>query len=307
MRKIEKQNNNENSMISENKNNIINDMNESLYNNNAPYNSSKKIDINNLEQCFRIDLQLINDFYDFELSEQKEIMMRLIDVNQIIYSLKFQNISNLALRTQMLRYVRKMLIEMDYNLDENEIYINSIINNEDNLSILKINPLINNYKYPTKLFSYLNDFWSLSMKTRFHQDLNRINKGRLSELFINKNTEEKEEKEDSSSSPSEIEETKKEIEKNEQKRDLNIKEKNSKGKGVNPDEDLEYMQMKTANFNKRESTFNINQNDKIKFFDINIYELLLDELNNVPEIIRDINISSTEKMKELGNIFSMGY
>ena len=97
-----------------------------------------------LEESFIIDLQLINDFYDFELSEEKEKILQLIDVHKIIYSLKFQNIKHLALRTQMIRYARKILIDMNYNKDNNDIYINSIINSNDNLSTIKINPLVNN-------------------------------------------------------------------------------------------------------------------------------------------------------------------
>ena len=68
-------------------------------------------------------MQLINDFFDFELSEQKEEITKLIDVHKIICGLKFQNIIHLALRTQMIRYVGKILIDMNYNKETDFIYI----------------------------------------------------------------------------------------------------------------------------------------------------------------------------------------
>ena len=97
-----------------------------------------QINLDILEKFLIIYLKLINDFFDFSLYEQKEEIIKLIDVNKVIYCLKFQNISHLALRTQLIRYARKILIDMNYNQDSNLIYVNSIINNEDNLKILKI-------------------------------------------------------------------------------------------------------------------------------------------------------------------------
>ena len=302
MRKIEKENKNENSALTENKSIINKELNENAYNNNDSYSSNKKMDINNLEQCFIIILQLINDFFDFELSEQKEIIMKLIDVNKIIYCLKFQNISHLALRTQMIRFVRKMLIDMNYNQDTNNIYINSIINNEDNLSIIKMNPLVNNYKYPTKLFSYIKDFWNLSKKSKFYQNINQINKGLPSELFNKKNTEEDEESEDSSSRSIESDKKK---EKSQEYKDSSVKDINSKVNEVRPDEELEYKQIKTANFDYKENNFN-NQNAAVKCFDTYIYDLLINELNNVPEIIGEINTSSADEMQTLGEYYQHG-
>jgi hypothetical protein len=158
--------------------------------------------MNNLEECFIIDLQLINDFFDFAISEQKEKITKLIDVHKIIYCLKFHNIIHLALRTQMIRFVRKILIDMNYNKDSNYIYINSIINNEDNLSILKINPLVHNYKYPTKLFSYTKDFWNVSINSEVYQNIVKINDKIDIDNFVIKNEieeneeNEKKEKED---------------------------------------------------------------------------------------------------------------
>ena len=124
-------------------------------------NEKNQINLDILEQCLIIDLKLINDFFDFTLCEQKESIIKLIDSNKVIYCLKCQNISHLALRTQLIRFVRKILIDMNYNKDNNLIYVNSIINNEDNLKILKLSPLINNLKYPTKILSYSKDFWNL--------------------------------------------------------------------------------------------------------------------------------------------------
>jgi hypothetical protein len=153
-----------------------------------------KVNLDILEQCLIIDLKLINDFFDFSLCEQKEEIIKLIDVNKAICILKFQNISHLALRTQLIRYVRKILIDMNYNQDNNFIYVNSIINNEDNLKILKISPLINNFKYPTKLLSYSKDFWNLSIKSKVNNYLYQSN-SRIGEDILEEKNSMKEEEE----------------------------------------------------------------------------------------------------------------
>ena len=92
----------------------------------------------------------------------------------------------------MIRYVRKIFIDMNYNKESSFIYINSIINNEDNLSILKNNPLVNNYKYPTKLLSFVKDFWNLSMKSKVNKIINDRITNLPIQLFNQKSDEEKE-------------------------------------------------------------------------------------------------------------------
>ena len=259
-------------------------------------NPNEKIDINTLEQCFIIDLQLINDFFDFEISEKKEKINKLIEVHKIIYCLKFQNITHLALRTQMLRYVRKILIDMNYNKDSDYIYVKSIINNEDNLSILKNNPLVNNYKYPTKLFSFSKDFWKISMDSKANKSINQIDI-KISDNLLN-NNETESEFDDFESGESSSFNSEEEILENK-----NIDINNSKIKKVEPDEEIDFKAIKNSNNNNKS---NINQKEKDKCFDSNIYDLFISELENVEDIIGDIKYSSEDEMQTLGEYFQNG-
>ena len=47
------------------------------------------------------------------------------------------------------------------------MYTNYIISIEDNLVLLKTNPLITNFRYPTSLLSYFKDFSNLSAKSEY--------------------------------------------------------------------------------------------------------------------------------------------
>ena len=261
-------------------------------NDNISNKTNEKIDINILEQCFIIDLQLINDFFDFELSELKEKINKLIDVHKIIYSLKFQNITHLALRTQMIRYVRKVLIDMNYNKDSNYIYVKSIINNEDLLSILKNNPLVNNYKYPTKLLSFAKDFWKLSIDSKANKNINQIDI-KISDNLLNNNESEDDDYESNESSSFNSEEY-----------NIDNKDsKNSKVKEVEPDEEVDFKEIKNENNDNKGKVI---KKEYDKCFDTNIYDLLINELENVSDIVSDIKSSSIDEMQTLGEYFQNG-
>ena len=314
IRKIEKENKNTNIFNFEDNEkengmngNIENGSNENNLNinNYSKQNEDIKFKINTLEQCFIIDLQLINDFFDFAVTEQKEKISKLIDVHKIIYCLKFTNITHLALRTQMIRFVRKMLIDMNYNKDSNLIYVNSIINNEDNLSILKLNPLVNNFKYPTKFLSYVKDFWNLSLRSSVHLNIINNNIKLPENLFKNKKSEEESSSSSSSSFDSssfDSEKLKSEFENNDEKEKYNSKI-NTKVKKVEEDRELATRDIKNAFANNRA---NLNQKDNIKCFDSETYDLLINELSNVDDILSDINTSSMDEMQSLGEYFQNG-
>ena len=299
LRIIEKENNNNgnNSGIKKKVENIKKNINESAYANYSNINNAK-IDKDILEQCFIIDLQLINDFFDFELSEQKEKITKLIDVHKIIYCLKFHNILHLALRTQMIRYVRKIFIDMNYNKESSFIYINSIINNEDNLSILKNNPLVNNYKYPTKLLSYVKDFWNLSMKSKVNKIINDRNTNLPMQLFNQKSDEEKEDSDDEDDSDSDDSSS---INSEETKNENN----KIKIRVIKPDEEISSTNIKNKVLKNKENVIN-NDKDNIKCFDNNVYDLLINELDNVNDILNNVNTSSVDEMQALGEYFQNG-
>ena len=290
----------------------ITDMNNGINNNNMneninidnfkKKNNDDKIDKNTLEEILIIDLHLINDFFDFELNEQKQKLLKIIDVQKVIYSLKFQNIIHLTLRTQMIRYVRKILIDMNYKKEYNYIYVNSIINNEDTLSILKNNPLVNNYKYPTKLISFAKDFWNLSIKPIYDKKIFEELKEEKSEY--NNSIESSDESDYSSSSGS----IKINYDKYKMKRFSIFNDKTKdKIKEVKEDEE-EITSNDNRNFihNSNSNKENINKKNLVKCFDIEFYDLLINELNNINDILRDVNTSSNDDMEALGEYFQSG-
>ena len=322
IKKIEKENQNENNELhfedSSEKENRINggiengsNENNININNYSKKKENIKFEINILEQCFILDLQLINDFFNFAISEQKEKITKLIDVHKIVYCLKFTNITHLRLRTQMIRFVRKILIDMNYNKDCNLIYINSIINNEDNLSILKLNPLVNNFKYPTKFFSYVKDFWNLSLRSKVHLNITNNNNKISENLFCIKKSKEEDSERSSSSSSSfdsssfDSEQLKSGNENKEEKGKIisKLNTYNTKVKMIEQDKELETRDIKNSYTKNRP---NLNQKDNIKCFDSEIYDLLINELSNVEDILTDINTSSTEEMQFLGEYFQNG-
>ena len=266
-------------------------------------NERIQLNLDNLEQCLIIDLKLINDFFDFSLCEQKEALIKIIDINKVIYCLKFQNINHLALRTQLIRYARKILIDMNYNKESKLIYVNSIINNEDNLKILKISPLINNFKYPTKLLSYSKDFWNLSIKSYVNNYIYQSNSRIGEDLFEEKNSIKEEEEESQTFNSSN---NLKKVEDKKNKNTINFKNSNLKDNEDKTDEEDMYKELKTLknSFIKKKS--NNMKNESIKCFDSVVYDLLINELNSVNDILSDINTSSTDEMKTLGEYFQSG-
>ena len=284
---------------------------KSSFKENMDNEEKDKTNINVLEQCLIIDLQLINDFFDFEITEHKEMISKLIDVYKVINSLKYQNISHLSLRTQMIRYVRKVLIDMNYNKDSNYIYVNSIINNQDNLSILKISPLIKNYKYPTKLLSYAKDFWNLSIKSKANKNIIKSSSRIAEELTDEKNIENNEDKNESGFDPPFYNTKNIEDEKNNTNVNSKINLLLQRGittikKDLNQVEELNSKELKTFKNSFLSNLDDYNQKESLKSFDSNVYELLINELSNVNDILSEINTSLTDEMQTLGEYFQNG-
>ena len=265
-------------------------------------NEKMQINLDILEQCLIIDLKLINDFFDFSLYEQKEEIIKLIDVNKVIYCLKFQNISHLALRTQLIRYARKILIDMNYNQDSNLIYVNSIINNEDNLKILKISPLINNFKYPTKLLSYSKDFWNLSIKSKVNNYIYQSNSRIAEDILEEKNSMKEEEESQTVNSSNNL----KKYEERKSKNTLNLRNLNLKENEDKVDDEELYKELKTLKNSFIQKKNNNMKSENIKCFDSVVYDLLINELNSVNDILSDINTSSNDEMQTLGEYFQSG-
>ena len=115
-------------------------------------------------------MKLINDCFDFALENDRKNIMEIIDIKQIIFSLKNYKIT-LDLRTEFLRFLRKMMLDLKFSFSENKLYTESIINKEDSLIFMKNNPLINNLEYPTKFLSFLGDFYNITAKCNIKENI----------------------------------------------------------------------------------------------------------------------------------------
>ena len=116
-----------------------------------------------LQKSFLIFIKLINDCFDFSLEADRKKISEIINIDKVIFALHFYKLK-LDLRTELLRLSRKLLIDIKYSNKDNYLYTKIFINNKDSLKDLKNNPLINNMEYPTKLLSFLKNFYNVTAK-----------------------------------------------------------------------------------------------------------------------------------------------
>ena len=158
--------------IIEFQNEISNDNHNNFVKNNTMGNSTsfeiyKK---NILQNSFVIYIKLINDCFDFTISSDRKKIKEIINIDKIIFSLQYYNI-NLDLRTEFLRLLRKILLDIKYSNNDNDLYIKTIINSKDNLKFIKDSMFINNMNYPTKLLDFLNNFYNITAKCILKENL----------------------------------------------------------------------------------------------------------------------------------------
>ena len=152
--------------------------NENFKNNSLSFEFYKR---NILQKSFVIYIKLINDCFDFSIPQDMKKIEDIINIDKVIFALKNYKI-NLDLRTEFLRLLRKMLLDIKYSEDDNNLYTMTIINNKDYLKNIKNNQLINNIEYPTKLLSFLKKFYNTSAKFALKEKIKR-------KKFINNNEE----------------------------------------------------------------------------------------------------------------------
>ena len=116
-----------------------------------------------LLKCFVIYIKLINNCFYFSIETDRKKIEDLINIDKIIFALQNYKI-NLDLRTEFLRFLRKIFLDIKYSCSENNLYTKIIINNQDKLKEIKNNPLINNLEYPTKLLIFINEFYNIEAK-----------------------------------------------------------------------------------------------------------------------------------------------
>ena len=257
------------------------------------FNEKAKIkleDVHNIDDCLLIFMKIINDIFDFTNDEDKNLVMNLIKPEKVIYTLKSFNIS-LNLRTEFLRYIRKLYIDIAYNENSNKLYANSIITSEDKLILLKTNPLISNFRYPTKFLSYFKDFLNISAFNEVRNSAKDDNQSKIPTkhyTFKFEHTNKIDEVESSSLSNKE-----------EDKEEEKEPEERKKLESLYSD--------RSYSKSKSNSNFYEDNNKPLKpCFDNTIYELYIFELRNIKEITGEIKTYIDEEMEILRNYFENG-
>ena len=115
----------------------------------------------NIKVIFLIIMKIINDIFDFNLENEREMINNIINIDDIIFALLNFSLK-LNERTEFIRFIRKMLVDISYCEKKEEFYTSFIINKRDNLADIFTNDLISNFRYPTKLLSFKKNFYSLS-------------------------------------------------------------------------------------------------------------------------------------------------
>ena len=122
---------------------------------------------------FLIYFKLINGIFNLSEKHDKTLLNRVINVDKVISYLNENH--NLPIRAELLRYLRKNLIDLEYADNADLYYTNAIINSEDKLSSIKNNPLISNFHYPTMLLSFHRDLFNISKMPEVTKDNTSIN------------------------------------------------------------------------------------------------------------------------------------
>ena len=118
--------------------------------------------LTNSNEIFLIFIKLVNSVFDYITENEKNFAISLIDPNQAIKALK--ETIEINIRTELLRFIRKVFIDLKYVEAHKELYISSIVSNENKLSFIKANEFLTNFDYPTKYLSFLLDLYNCEMK-----------------------------------------------------------------------------------------------------------------------------------------------
>ena len=256
---------------------------------------NKEDDIN--EKTLLIFTKIINNIFDFTNEKDKKRVTDILKPEKIINSLQNYNIK-LNLRTEFIKYIRKIYIDLSYNEKSNQIYANTIISIDDNLLLLKTNPLISNLRYPTKLLSFLKDFLNLSIRSEINEKSNQTNIKNPNKNYTFKLENKNKENADSSII----------IQNNNNNNSINIqeedeeKEYDSKPESIKSSGTLLYSQKSPID----SSSLSSNKETFKPCFDNNIYQLLINELKNIKEITSEIKLFMEEEMEILRNYFENG-
>ena len=253
------------------------------------FNEKSKIkeeEVQNIDNCFLIFMKIINDIFDFTNNEDKNVIMNLINPEKVIYTLKSFNLS-LSLRTEFLRYIRKIYIDITYNGNYNQFYANSIISSEDKLNLLKTNPLISNFRYPTKFLSYFKDFLNISAFCEVNSNRTDDNHSKIPTKHYTFKFEQSNKIDEVESSSF----SNKEKEKDEEEKKF-------------PESFYSYKSISKSKSNS--NFYEFNSMPLKPCFDNKIYELYIYELRNVKEITGEIKTYIDEEMEILRNYFENG-
>ena len=124
---------------------------------------------------FLIFITLVNNVFNFADETERKTTSMIIPIDKMISCLQNHRLS-LPLRSQVIKYLRKSLIDLVYDDKNDTSYANAIINCDDKLGAIKTNPLISNFQYPTKLLTFKKDLLMIS----------KLNKTKTKSLFDTK-------------------------------------------------------------------------------------------------------------------------
>ena len=264
----------------------------------------------NFDKCFLSYIKLINSVFDFTNEENKNDAANILNVEKAIYAIKYYNIG-LDLRTEFLKYIRKINIDLSFNKNSNMVYTNSIVSIEDNLVLLKTNPLITNFRYPTRFLSYFKDFVNLSVKSEFTDQLNKSlsesnsSSEMKSPVYSFKVNKKKIKTENTQSKNMNINI----IQLKEEKTEKEEKNKNTEEESSESDEEKENSNKIIAHMKNNEDILKSNSSSKKimkPVFDNETYDVFLNELTNLKDIIGDIKVYEETEMESLRNYFENG-
>ena len=142
-----------------------------------------------ITKIFSSYMKLINNCFDMSIEEDRKKVKEIINIDDIINALKNNNCNiNIDLKTEFLRFIRKSMIDLKYSSSENNQYSKAIINNKDNLEELKENSLLSYSNYPTKLLSFMKDFYSITANISLKEKIEDKKNEKVKTQVVKKNS-----------------------------------------------------------------------------------------------------------------------
>ena len=160
---------------------------ENQENQEQPTNNEEEITM--IKKTFSTYMRLVNNCFDFTIEEDRKKIKEIINVKDILFSLENYNMKiNIETKTEFLRFIRKIMIDLKYSFKENNQYATAIINNIDNLKEIKDNSLLSYSNYPTRLLSFLKDMYSITAVCDLKEKLEEKSNDKMKTRTVKRNS-----------------------------------------------------------------------------------------------------------------------